>query len=240
MSLIYDALKKTEGKTGQDSSGSAPLGGKSSPKSGGSSQVRIGILVGIAVMAAGAVGYFRFYLPHQQKQQASVLMPKAAIVPQLSTKEALWDLSATILANEDWTQGQQVFQRLILIDPTNPEAYNNLGIVFKKLGRSKEAYRQYEKALAIKPDYPEALNNLGTLLLNDFRLSEAKVKLERAIELKTDYVDPYFNLGVILEAQGDHKSAMRHYENFLSLAKDIDSNLRFKIKQRVKMLEHRL
>ena len=204
------------------------------------SQVRVIVLVVVLVVALGAVGYFRFYRPQRMAARAASSAPASTAATQLSSKEDLWAKAEEVRTNEDWYQGQEIFQRLALIDPANPKVYNNLGLIYKKLGKTKQAYQQYEKALAIDPNYPEALNNLGSLLLADTRLNEAKEKLSRAVTLKEDYPDPYFNLGVILEAQGDAKGAINYYGEFLQRGQDLDADLRSQVEQRIKLLQRRL
>ena len=41
--------------------------------------------------------------------------------------------------------------------------HNNLGLLFQKLGKKKEANECYEKAIKIDPHYANAYNNLGSL-----------------------------------------------------------------------------
>ena len=239
MSLIHEALKKAEQKEKPNIEASS-LPQKSAsppPKKRG---LRVYLLLILLLLSIAGVGYFRFYKPHQEVISKAALAPQPSLLPQESSKEQLWLEAEQIFSNQDWNRGLQVFQRLLLTDPTNPEVYNNLGMIYKKMGQTKEAYKQYENALAIKPDYPEALNNLGALLLADLRLGEAKQNFEKAIVLKSNYPEPFFNLGVILEAQGDHRGALKNYQQFLELATDLDADLYSKIKRRLSLLERRL
>ena len=244
MSLIHDALKKTEKEKKQklDLPSLSPEGNKGNEEQekGQSKNTRVTVLVAVLLVVLVGVAYLRIIRPAQMKSPEAVSSSLPEVSTQVVSKEQLWTQAEEIFVNQDWRRGREVFQKLILVDPTNPEVYNNLGVAYKKTGATKEAYKQYEKALAIQPDYPEALNNLGSLLLADLRLSEARQKLEKAIQIKGDYPDPYFNLGIILEAQGDNKGAIVHYEDFLRLADDLDLSLRRKIKQRLKLLKRRL
>ena len=49
----------------------------------------------------------------------------------------------------------------LAIKPDYPEAHNNLGIAFQRLGQLDAAVKSFEEALTIKPDYDKAHNNLG-------------------------------------------------------------------------------
>ena len=48
------------------------------------------------------------------------------------------------------------------IKPDYAEAFNNIGTVFKALGK-KSALDSFEKALSLRPDYVDALINMGVL-----------------------------------------------------------------------------
>ena len=80
-----------------------------------------------------------------------------------------------------------------------PEAYNNLGIVFRELGMLEESEDNYNKAIKLKPDYADAYNNLSfTLLLkNDFKkaydLSEWRWKTKHNIGQKFISTKPLWN-----------------------------------------------
>jgi tetratricopeptide (TPR) repeat protein len=44
-----------------------------------------------------------------------------------------------------------LWKELIIKDPLNPDHYNNLGLMMKKLGRWEEAIDQYQKAARLDP-----------------------------------------------------------------------------------------
>lgn len=60
----------------------------------------------------------------------------------------------------------------------NPYILSNLGIVYRRLGRLKEAVYAQEKALALKPDYPTAHWNLATALLADGQIMRGFAEYE--------------------------------------------------------------
>jgi tetratricopeptide (TPR) repeat protein len=48
----------------------------------------------------------------------------------------------------------------IRINPDYAEAYNNIGVVFSRLNKFKEASIFFSKAIQVKPDFTEARKNL--------------------------------------------------------------------------------
>jgi len=49
------------------------------------------------------------------------------------------------------------------LNPSHPVALNELGIVYRKTGRFREAKQQYEAAIAVYPGYHHARRNLAVL-----------------------------------------------------------------------------
>jgi tetratricopeptide (TPR) repeat protein len=62
-------------------------------------------------------------------------------------------------------------QELIRRHPEEPRAHNNLGILYMKQGRFKEAVFHFTEALTLQPNYKQARINLEAALL---RLDEQK------------------------------------------------------------------
>ena len=55
---------------------------------------------------------------------------------------------------------------MIKINPNYAEAYSNLGVTLRKLGRINEAIASYDKAIQFKINFTPALLNRGKILLN--------------------------------------------------------------------------
>ena len=53
------------------------------------------------------------------------------------------------------------FEKCTVLDPTNYEAYNNLGLAWEKQGDLKKARKFYQKSIEINPDYQLAKDNLN-------------------------------------------------------------------------------
>ncbi len=53
---------------------------------------------------------------------------------------------------------------MLRLNPENPSAHYDLGTLFFRQGRIKDAIRHWTNAVRLKPDWPEALNNLAWVL----------------------------------------------------------------------------
>ncbi len=57
------------------------------------------------------------------------------------------------------------YRKVLRLDPSFPQAHNNLAVALRAVGRPREAAASYRRALELKPNYPAAHANLaGTLL----------------------------------------------------------------------------
>ena len=199
MSLILDALKKAQQET-------QPTGGKNIslpnpilPPRPPSSK-RLLLLVVLLVVSAAAMFYLRYFKAPKtspNSQPVSVLTATNNSQDSVEIKK-----KATQLFQENkLSESLALWEQLTLLMSTDPEIYNNLGLVLKKMGKKEAAYSAYNKALALKQDYPEALNNMGVLLLIDNEIGKAKTHFQKALSLTKDYADPYFNMAC-LSARG--------------------------------------
>jgi predicted O-linked N-acetylglucosamine transferase (SPINDLY family) len=92
--------------------------------------------------------------------------------------------------------------RAIAIDASVPLYHNNLGEIYRLLGRPEEAVVCCRRALQMRPDYVEAHYNLGVALQYLGKFAEAAACYRRALELYPEYAEASNNLGVILLGEG--------------------------------------
>lgn len=238
MSLLHDALKKAEreGETAPPSNVLLEAGeSRSFPW-------RTVALASLAVVCLMGIVYFRLI----RKPSSTVPAPKdyslgsfqtplqiggGPAAPELLRQATEWTLAGR------FEEARSNLEKVTILEPNNPEAVNNLGLVLKKLGRTQEALGQYQKAISLEPDCAECYNNLGVLYLSDRKMTEAEEQFQKAISLKPDYADPWFHRGLLLEARGDLAGAKTNYLKFVELAQGIDARFLLKVQQRISSLE---
>ena len=123
----------------------------------------------------------------------------------------------------------RAYRKFLGKHPGNSRAWNNLGSIYWKVGRKKEAESAYRKALEKNQNYKTARKNLESLMRNlDFDQAitlSNKGQDQRAEQVyrKILRADPknsaaWNNLGNILWRKGKVKEAERAYKKALSLA----------------------
>ena len=106
---------------------------------------------------------------------------------------------------------QNLYGKVLKIDPEYVFAHNNIGIIFQNLKENQKAISCYEKAIEINPNYADAHNNLGTIFNNLGDNKKAINCYEKAIEINPNYVDAHYNLGNTLRDLGEYQKALGFY-----------------------------
>jgi protein O-mannosyl-transferase len=88
------------------------------------------------------------------------------------------------------------------MDPTAPETFDNLGMVYLERGQLALAGQALEESLRLNPVNFRAMNNLGIALARSGRLDQAADLFTRATIIRSDFADAHYNLGNALHALG--------------------------------------
>ncbi len=75
--------------------------------------------------------------------------------------------------SEDMQGARRTYERYIEVRPESASGYNNLGLVYKRLGDFEKEEQLYRQALGIEPDDTAAMNNLAVNLAHQQRYEEA-------------------------------------------------------------------
>jgi Flp pilus assembly protein TadD len=111
----------------------------------------------------------------------------------------------------------QAYQKVIELDPTYVEAYNNLGITYQMMGDVERAFESYQKSTKINPRYEKGYNNLGILLLLKGRNEEALEAFQKALAINSNNIESHINLGILLKKKGEWEKAIESYRRALAI-----------------------
>jgi tetratricopeptide (TPR) repeat protein len=161
-------------------------------------------------------------LPLTQKEEDP---SKSIGVEQLGGKEnALasdvlyhFNSGVTYYNQKDFSKAIQAYRKVIELDPTYVEAYNNLGIIYQMMGDVDRALGAYQKSTEINPRYEKGYNNLGILLLLSGRYEEASEAFQKALAVNPNNIESYIHLGVLLKKKGQWQEAIESYQKALAI-----------------------
>lgn len=94
--------------------------------------------------------------------------------------------------SEDMDGARRTYERYIEVRPESASGYNNLGLVYKRLGDFEKEEELYRLALSIEPDDTAAMNNLAVNLAHQDRYDEALELMDRVEVLEPG--QPYAQL----------------------------------------------
>jgi predicted O-linked N-acetylglucosamine transferase (SPINDLY family) len=100
------------------------------------------------------------------------------------------------------------YHHLLAVDPQNPLAYNNLGLLYKRQRRFLEAQGCLESAARRMPESAEIAHNLGDVYYAQQRLEEAVREYRRALELRPGQMITMNNLALALSGLGRHDESL--------------------------------
>lgn len=109
------------------------------------------------------------------------------------------------------------YDQLVRLDPTDPLAYEYLGVALARQGKRDDALKQYAHALQLDPSSASAHYDIAVLLIQERRETEAIVHLRRAVRLDPGRVMAHFQLANLLMRKGKDFEAEREYETVVSL-----------------------
>jgi tetratricopeptide (TPR) repeat protein len=110
-------------------------------------------------------------------------------------------------AAQAWNKGQNDRALLyvgeaVRLDPDFVEARTDLGALYAKTGRPKEALDQYERALELEPNLALLHSNKAAALVMLSRWEEAEHAGRRAVQLDPGSIDGNYMLGIAMMKQG--------------------------------------
>jgi Flp pilus assembly protein TadD len=122
--------------------------------------------------------------------------------------------------NGDIQQAQTQYQRILQIEPGQPEALHALGIIAFQLKKYDTAGNFIGKAIKNKPTVPQFHYNLGLVFIALNRYEKGIQAFEEATKLKPDYADAYYNLSLALKELQQFENAVKYFNQAIQLAPD--------------------
>jgi cytochrome c-type biogenesis protein CcmH/NrfG len=106
----------------------------------------------------------------------------------------------------------------VAVNPTNVNAWTQLGHVYFDTNNPAKAIRAYEKSLELSPDNPDVLTDLGVMYRRNGQPDKALAAFDRAIAVAPNHEQSRFNKGVVLRYDmNDREGALKAWEELLKV-----------------------
>jgi tetratricopeptide (TPR) repeat protein/4-amino-4-deoxy-L-arabinose transferase-like glycosyltransferase len=113
-------------------------------------------------------------------------------------------------------RAQENLQQLVVIlNPDNYFAHNNLGIVLYTEGYTEEALKEFQRSLDINPNQALIHYDIGKIMMEKHKLPEAIDEFTQVLQFKRDDDHAHNDLGVALFQQGEYEDAAEQFRDAL-------------------------
>jgi len=138
--------------------------------------------------------------------------------------EALYGLGSACLEQGKNAEARENFERALKLQAsypdTLPNAWNNLGLLATREGRTADAIPYFQEALRVNPEHVIALVNLGNAYRQQKQWDEARVPLQRALEVSPDDPEATYSLGMVFAQVNDTERAYEYLHRALKVRPD--------------------
>jgi tetratricopeptide (TPR) repeat protein len=111
-----------------------------------------------------------------------------------------------------------VYRRIILIDPKNPWAHNNLSYLYcQNHVELKEALREARIANHLEKDNPYLLDTLGWALYKNKMFEEAARVLKKVLTLDNSLPDAHFHVATVYYDLKEFEKSIKHFKRCIQL-----------------------
>ena len=120
-------------------------------------------------------------------------------------------------SNQQATQILSLEQE-VAVNPTNVQAWIQLGNVYFDTNNFSKAIRAYEKSLELSPNNPNVLTDLGVMYRRNGQSDKALEAFDKAVAADASHAQSRFNKGIVLNYDmGDREGAIRVWEELLKV-----------------------
>lgn len=106
----------------------------------------------------------------------------------------------------------------VAANPSNAEAWTQLGHVYFDTNNPAKAIRAYEKSLELRPDDPNVLTDLGVMYRRNGQPEKALEAFDKAMTVDPGHQQSRFNKGIVLRYDmNDPEGARRSWEELLKI-----------------------
>ena len=134
--------------------------------------------------------------------------------------EICYNLAISFINTGDLEAGKENLKKCISLEPENPVARRDLGILYLKMNYMEWALDELKTAIKLEPENPENYFNYAVALNNSQNFTKADEYFKKAVDLNNDNADYYLYRGENLLATGKNDEAEENLKTALRLSPD--------------------
>jgi tetratricopeptide (TPR) repeat protein len=141
-------------------------------------------------------------------------------IPRDATASELSEAGAAALASGNGPSSVPLFERLVELEPTHKEAWNELGLAYMRSKQLDRAVFAFSKQLEVNPSDPQAHNYLGLALQQQHKYEEAALAFRKQTEVNPLDTVAHAALGAIYLSQHEYAEAAPELDKATVLSPD--------------------
>lgn len=153
---------------------------------------------------------------------AVTLIPNPYLAQQVKvpgTAQTAFREALVAMQSEDWAAAEKQLLGLSAAHPQLSGPQVNLGLVYWRQSKLKEAEAAFNQALTLNPLNNDAYVQFGLFLREQGRFAEAEKIYLKALEVWPHNLAAHRNLGILYDLyMGRFEAALEHYETVLKLS----------------------
>jgi tetratricopeptide (TPR) repeat protein len=161
----------------------------------------------------------RITLAHYYSQQKKFIEAEKvqAEIFKIFPEVSLAREAETYIELGDYAKAKALLKKAIAINPRFIDAYNDLGRIYLKEGKTDEALNIFQNLARSNPLYTGIRVNLGEALLNKGRFEEALAELKKGLKLGGESKELYNNIAYIYLKLDETEKAIKAYKKALKI-----------------------
>ena len=136
-----------------------------------------------------------------------------------NSAEAWYGLGSVYLQQQKIKEARDAFERVTKLQATYPDtlpnAWNNLGLLATREGRTADAIPYFQKALKLSPDHLVALTNLGNGYRQQKQWEDARGILQHAVDIAPKDPEANYSLAMVYAQLNDSEQAYDYLQRAL-------------------------
>lgn len=155
--------------------------------------------------------------PGIRNRVGSMYLAKAGILNQIASRGGANVQEIRTEMADSLAQAESNYKQVIEMSPNFGLAIYNLGVVYERQGRLKEAIGQLEKVAPFNTNQPNLAFELGLLYYRDDQKDKSFEQLQRAVLLSPSFSNARWYLGLIYEERGELDQAIGQLEKIINV-----------------------
>jgi tetratricopeptide (TPR) repeat protein len=162
---------------------------------------------------------FKHCCQPKQAGATSSAAPRSSASAALRQRQQALYLAARKLSDAGkWADAIPLSQEMVRLAPNNPVAHYDLGVVYLRCARSREAAASLQRAVELRPSYESALRALVIAMETDGRGSETMAACRKLSRTAGDPADRRYYSAKVLAKEDNPEEAEKELRRALALA----------------------